>query len=131
GGDRIERAERDLSIVEKRLEAVREARRRFDEAAAELGEEVTTEKAFRALVARAQRALADPKSKASVRDGYADARGATNALRAQVAELTAERGRAAGLRGNIPSHLHEAREVLARAAGLTPEELPFVGELVE
>lgn len=131
GGDRIERAERDLSLVEKRLETVREARRRFDAAAAELGEDVSTEKAFRALVARAQKALADPKVKASVRDGYADARGVTNALRARVAELTAERGRAAGLRGNIPSHLHEAREVLARAAGLTPEELPFVGELVE
>ena len=36
-----------------------------------------------------------------------------------------------GRRGNIPTGLHECREQLARVAGLSPEELPFVGELIE
>ncbi|MBL3700784.1 ATP-binding protein [Leucobacter luti] len=131
GGDRIERAERDLSIVEKRLETVTEARRRFDAAIGQLDEDAATEKAFTALAARARDALADPGAKVAARDAYADARGATNALRASLAELADERGRTEGLRGNIPSALHEARALLADAAGLPVSELPFVGELIE
>lgn len=131
GGDRIERAERDLSIVEQRLEAAQDSRRRFDEVMGQLDEDVSTEKAFRALLARAQAALADPESKSAARDGYADARGATNALRASLTELSGERDRTEGLRGNIPSNLNESRELLAKAAGIPVDELPFVGELIE
>lgn len=131
GGDQIERAERDLSIIEKQLETVTASRRRFDEAIAPIGEDASTEKAFRQLIARAQAALADPQAKAAVRDAYADARGKTNALREQVSDLAKESGRAESLRGNIPGHLHEARELLASAAGIPIEELPFVGELIE
>ncbi|TDP94265.1 uncharacterized protein YPO0396 [Leucobacter luti] len=131
GGDRVERAERDLSIVEKRLETVQEARRRFDAAAAELSEDATTERAFQALAARAREALTDPAAKATARDAYADARGATSALRAELSSLQSEVRLTEGLRGNIPSALHESRELLAQAAGLPVEELPFVGELVE
>lgn len=131
GGDQIERAERDLSIVEKQLETVTATRRRFDEAISPIGEEAATEKQFRQLIARAQAALADPQAKAGVRDAYADARGKTNALREQVSDLAKESGRAEELRGNIPGHLHEARELLASAAGIPVDELPFVGELIE
>lgn len=131
GGDRVERAERDLSLVEKRLETVREARRRFDAATAQLDEDVATEQAFQALVSRAHKALLDPEAKAGARDAYADARGVTAGLRTALAALESERRVTAGLRGNIPSQLHESRELLAEAAGLSAAELPFVGELVE
>jgi uncharacterized protein YPO0396 len=36
-----------------------------------------------------------------------------------------------GRRGNIPRELSEARDAMARAAGLNPEDLPFAGELME
>ena len=131
GGDQIERAERDLALIEKQLETVAASRRRFDEAIAPVGAEIGTEKAFRQLIAEAQTALADPGAKTAARDAYADARGTTNALREQVSDLAKESGRAEGLRGNIPGHLHEARELLASAAGIPIDELPFVGELIE
>lgn len=131
GGDRIERAERDLGLVESRLEQVRDARERFDAIVAQLSEEITTEKAFRGLVTRARAELADPAAKSAVRDAYADARGATHAIRAELTQLEEEHRRSESLRGNIPSTLHESRELLAQAAGLSAEDLPFVGELVE
>ena len=46
-------------------------------------------------------------------------------------ELDAERHKADAVHGSIPSPLHEARMLLARAAGLDAEDLPFVGELIE
>ncbi|MBC7307322.1 MAG: hypothetical protein H5T80_10430, partial [Dietzia sp.] len=48
-----------------------------------------------------------------------------------LAALREERAQAAGRTDNIPGDLHRARAALAEAAGLSPQDLPFVAELLE
>ena len=131
GGDRLETAERELREVERRAGETRRARERLDQILGVLGEEATTARQFAALADRARAALADPDEKRSARDAYADAAHTRTTVEGEVAALEAERAQARARTGNIPRHLHDSRELLARAAGLAIEDLPFVGELIE
>src|SRR5690606_3424810 len=65
------------------------------------------------------------------RAAFADAETARRDLMRRRGELDAEREKTAWAQGNIPSRLREVRQLLARAAGLEIEDLPFVGELIE
>lgn len=131
GGERLERAERDLRQVEQKLVAVRENRERFDQAAKVLGETVTDADSFNALADRAHSALNDPNSKQQVREAYAEARGELGELRRKLSTIEVERADMKSRENNISGVLHESREMLAKAAGLSVAELPFVGELIE
>lgn len=131
GGDRLATAQRELTAVRARLTDVGRTRQRLDTALAVLGAQAATEAEFTAVAARARAALDDAGAKAAARGAFGDAMSARTAARAELAELEAERTAAAERRGNIPDHLHRARAALAEAAGLTPEDLPFVGELLE
>ncbi|MDO4784129.1 MAG: ATP-binding protein, partial [Propionibacteriaceae bacterium] len=131
GGARLENAERELAQVVRRLAEVRAARERFDEATACLGEPVGSREDFVALQRRAGQAIADAGARDTARRAHARAVSATDSLRQRLEELEQEHRVSRGRRGNIPTGLHECREQLARAAGLRPEELPFVGELIE
>jgi len=131
GGDRLETAHRELRALERRLGDVTRERERLDAALATLEVQVTTAREFDTLADRARRALADPDAKATLREAYGEAIGKRNTLAARVGELEAERREAADRHDNIPARLRESRELLARAAGLGTDQLPFVGELVE
>ncbi|AQP48467.1 hypothetical protein BW730_14085 [Tessaracoccus aquimaris] len=131
GGDRLENARRELRETERRLAEVRRQRERLDGALEVLGASVTSAGSFGKLADQARAALADRDAKAVARDVYADAQGTKRAVEREVADLEAERGVVETGRDNIPRHLHETRDLLAKVAGLTPDDLPFVGELVE
>jgi uncharacterized protein YPO0396 len=131
GGDRLDTAERELAQVERRLSAVRQNRARFDENTACLDCTVGSEAEFTALAERARAALADPGAKTSARDGYAETRVELKNLRRRLAELETEQRWTGQRRDNIPERLHVARRILADAAGLSIEDLPFVGELID
>ncbi|GAB3820892.1 ATP-binding protein [Tessaracoccus terricola] len=131
GGDRLDTAQRELREAERRLEQVRANRDKLDRALAVLQTEVRSAKQFNALADRARVSLHDADAKATARDAYAVAMAEKGRAEAQVTELQAEHRQAQGRRDNIPEHLHRARTLLAEAAGLSPDELPFVGELVE
>ncbi|MFI9485887.1 ATP-binding protein [Promicromonospora sp. NPDC052451] len=131
GGDRLATAQRELKGVRARLADVARARGRLDDALGVLDATVTTEAEFSAVAARARAALDDAGARKAARDGFGEAMALRSTARAELADLEAERAAAADRRGNIPDHLHRARAVLAEAAGLTPEDLPFVGELLE
>ena len=131
GGDRLDTAERELARVERRLVTVRLQRERFEDATAALGEEITSERAFTALTARAREALADASAKGAARAAYAEARGAADVLRRRSDALVREREQTLERSDAISPILHESRELLAEAAGIPIAELPFVGELVE
>ena len=131
GGDRLEAAERGLRDAERRREAVARDRARFDELRGVLGVSASTAAEFAELADRAREALADPDAKNRARDAYAAARGAAAALETELSELEEERGQTEGRESSIPQPLHAARARLAEAAGLSAEDLPFVGELVE
>ncbi|MDR7185735.1 uncharacterized protein YPO0396 [Microbacterium trichothecenolyticum] len=131
GGDRLETAQRELREVARRLSTVQVSRIRFEEDLRALDVEVSTRAEFDALVAEARAGLADAGAKRTARNAFSEAALELRAAESDATELDAEIRRAAGRRDNIPPALHASRELLAEAAGLDPEELPFVGELVE
>lgn len=131
GGDRLETAERELGAARRRCEQITRTREKVEEDLIPLGAAVTDEEAFTALVAQGKSALADPEVKAGVRESYAEARTAASVARDRWNELESEKKATAERTDNIPGELHAARAALAEAAGLSVDELPFVGELVE
>ncbi|PPF31268.1 hypothetical protein C5D07_12455 [Rathayibacter tritici] len=130
GGDRLETAQRELREVQRRLETVRDSRVRLDEDLRALGEE-TTREAFEGVLARASDAAGAAEAKRDARATYSEAMTQRTAAARELAELEAEERAASQHHDSIPRPLHEAREVIARAAGLSAEDLPYVGELVE
>jgi len=132
GGDRLATAQRELKGVEARLDEVSRARTRLDEVLrTALDTSVTTEAALAELTARARVALQDGSAKASARQALFDALSEKKEASADLADLRAERAAVTRRHDNIPGDLHAARAALAQAAGLTPDDLPFVAELVE
>ena len=131
GGDRLETAERELRDVERRLDTVSAARARFEARTAALETSVSTAKDFAALGERARTELDSGDAKASAREAFVAARQELAAAQEEAGRLDAELATLLGRADNIPTALHEARADLAHAAGLSPEDLPFVGELVE
>ena len=130
GGDRLETAQRELRIAERRVDDVRRERAKFDAVVHELGVEVESAAQFDAFVSGARGA--SPKS--DIRDAraaFADAETARRTAEADARRLRDDRERTSRVRGSIPAHLDESRALLAEAVGLAPADLPFVGELIE
>ena len=131
GGDRLETAQRELREVERRLSSVQRERSVLDDDLRGIGLVAATRDEFTAIAAQARAGLADADAKGAARNAYVEAMTAKKAVAREIADLESETRRAAERTDNIPRPLHESRELLARAAGLEPEDLPFVGELVE
>ncbi|WP_194838727.1 ATP-binding protein [Nocardia sp. XZ_19_369] len=131
GGDRLDRARSALRDVDKRLEEVSRVRTRLDQALKVLDAEVSGEEDFAALVVQARRLLDDKKARETTQNHFADAKAHLTTVTGELADLRAERKAVAARRGNIPTELHRARAAFAEVAGLTPDDLPFVGELIE
>ncbi|MEL0627091.1 SbcC/MukB-like Walker B domain-containing protein [Salinibacterium amurskyense] len=131
GGDRLETAQRELRSLEGRKTNVQNARLRFDESLRVLKMEVASSEAFDALIRTARTTLSSSDTKAAVRRAFTAASTARTLLRSEVSNLERERHAAENRHDNIPGTLNEVRAQLARAAGLTIDDLPFVGELVE
>ena len=131
GGDRLETAERELRQVERRLDQVSATREKLSQAAQCLGEFPRTGRDFASLCQRARAALDDSGTKDSIRSAYAEARHEMTRLQRRITELESEREQTRAREDAIPGRLHESRALLAEAAGLSPRELPFVGELIE
>ncbi|MFC9983899.1 ATP-binding protein [Microbacterium keratanolyticum] len=131
GGDRLETAQRELRGVERRLSEVRRERERFDADLNELDEEITTREQFDALLGRAAEATSDASGRRAARAEFAEAESTRARLARELAAIEDERDKGSRVRGSIPSALDDSRALLARAAGLEPSDLPFVGELIE
>jgi uncharacterized protein YPO0396 len=131
GGGRLTRAQQEIDRLTGRLETVQDGRARLDDLARAVGRSITSRAEHDAALAEALGRLGDTSSRDAVRNQFADARASEQAARAAVTELRREHEAARAWKDAIPADLHRVREVLAEAAGLSPSELPFVGELVE
>ncbi|WCD92932.1 ATP-binding protein [Microbacterium sp. nov. GSS16] len=131
GGDRLETAQRELRAVERRLAEVRRERDRFDTVLAELGLSASTAEEFAEVQAAARAAQSEASARRQARATFAEAESARQALAKRRRALAEERAEADRLRGSIPPALDRARMLLAEAAGLDTDDLPFVGELIE
>ncbi|WP_245713139.1 ATP-binding protein [Nocardia rhamnosiphila] len=131
GGARLEKARAALLDVEKRLVEVERAWGRLETVLEVIGAVVAGEEDFAALVTQAHRLLGDKQARLTAQNDFAEAKAHQARVAGELEELRTEREAVAARRGNIPTDLHRARAILAEASGLTPEQLPFVGELVE
>ncbi|BCY09006.1 ATP-binding protein [Actinoplanes sp. L3-i22] len=131
GGDRMDTAQREIRVVEQRLGHVERARERLDRGLVTLGAPVTTADDFAALIDDAHRTLADVDARKTAQTTYAEAVLIRKEAERELEALRAEHKAVKARRGNISTDLHAARAALAEAAGLTPDDLPFVGELIE
>lgn len=131
GGRRLEEATREIKAAETRADNVRRAREALDEELAVLGAVASTPAEFETLQAAAQEALVDDDARTTALNEYAAARSAETAAVELVGRLEDELVDAEKTKNNIPEPLRAARAVLAEAAGLSPAEMPFVGELIE
>ncbi|MDQ1287259.1 MAG: hypothetical protein QG622_824 [Actinomycetota bacterium] len=131
GGDRLDTAFREIRDAERRLGDVQRSRERLDRALAAVDATVSTREDFAALVETAHRSLTDLDARKTVQNRFADAMVEKKDADRELARLNAEHAAVRTRRDNIPTELHTARAMLADAAGLTPADLPFVGELIE
>jgi len=132
GGDAVDAAEREVRRHEERLAAVRTARAALDTQLAVLERDVAGRAELERLH-RDARAFVDARSEhtQALEDEVWGARQAVADAERRLAALEKEQASLAQRRGNIGAEDHAARCALAEAAGLTVEELPFVGELLE
>ncbi|MFD8493874.1 ATP-binding protein [Amycolatopsis sp. NPDC059657] len=131
GGDRLDTALREIRGVEQKLDDVERARERLDRALATIDVTVATGDDFAALVETARRFVADTDARKTAQNQFAEAMTEKREAERELGALRAEHNAVKARKGNIPTELHAARAVLAKAAGLTPDDLPFVGELIE
>ncbi|WP_245719160.1 ATP-binding protein [Micromonospora rhizosphaerae] len=131
GGDRLDTALREIRSVKQRLGDVERSRERLDRALAAIGATVSTRADFTALVETAHRSLADTDARRAAQNQFAEAMSEKKDADRELAKWSAEHKAVRTRRGNIPTELHAARAAFAEAAGLTPDDLPFVGELIE
>ncbi|MGB3443670.1 MAG: SbcC/MukB-like Walker B domain-containing protein [Actinophytocola sp.] len=131
GGDRLDTALREIRGVEQRLANVERSRERLDRALDIIGATVSTELDYVALVETAHRVLADSDARKTAQTQFAEAMAEQRDAERVLTRLRAERKAAKTRRSNFPDDLHNARAALAEAAKLTPDDLPFVGELIE
>ncbi|MHA7987707.1 ATP-binding protein [Rathayibacter sp. CAU 1779] len=131
GGDRLETAQRELRQIESRLATVQQARLKLDAELAAADIRVANRDEFQELVAVARAALTDADGKRIARAAFATAMSAHKAAVVEAAKLEEELKRVTEGRSNVPPHLRDARDLLASTAGLEPDDLPFVAELIE
>ncbi|MFI2488713.1 ATP-binding protein [Promicromonospora kroppenstedtii] len=131
GGDRLKKAQDEVDRLEARVEPVAAARARFDALLADVGAQVSDAAGFDAVVEQAHRALNDTDARAAARRRFTEAAQGEQAASDALEELRAELRTVGARKDNIPTDLHRARAALAEAAGLSTDELPFVGELIE
>ncbi|MDD4867759.1 MAG: SbcC/MukB-like Walker B domain-containing protein, partial [Mycobacterium sp.] len=133
GGDRIGELERLAEQARVQAQRRRVARVRFDAAVAEAGlESVTDRKGFAALsalVATGRSRLTAEKR--GLDAAGADAIGRERELQRQCGVVTDELTSLEQRTSNLPVEQVEVRAELCAALGLTPEDLPYAGELLD
>jgi len=133
GGDRIGELERMTEQALAQAQSRRHARTRFDVAVAEAGlEPVAGGEAFAALSALA----ATERSRLSAEKGALDAAtvdaiGREREFRRQCGLISEELVSLEQRTSNLPVEQVEVRAQLCAALGLTPDDLPYAGELLD
>jgi len=132
GGDEIARLEREIAALEDALGDTEVRHARFEQHRAVVGVPVTSKSEFEAL-RRTAAAFVDSRDarERELADAVYEARAAHAEAVRSLETLDREKASLAVRRGNVAAEDHQARCLLAQAAGLTPDELPFVAELLD
>ena len=132
GGDALDAAERTIEELSETLTATRAERAKFDARTEALGHRPETQEQFDALRQRSEAFLAAfPDEKAEIQRLRDQTIRDASPLSTERGNLQSEADSLAGRQGLVPHDLHAARLTAAEAMGLTPDDLPFVAELVD
>lgn len=132
GGEQIDSLNRDIRELENTLNAAIAARAGYDRLVDQVGAEVTTKAQFDALAKESAAFVqADAQAQEEFRAAQYEAMKHAEDLKGELEQVRVEINSLRSRKGNIPADLHAARCDFAAAMGLTPDDLPFVGELIE
>ncbi|HZV26319.1 MAG TPA: ATP-binding protein, partial [Acidothermaceae bacterium] len=132
GGDILEGLRQEVERLERTRTETAARRNRFDDRVAPLELTIATAEQFTAAQ------VAADKSMASFDDALADLDAEQKRVREDAWPLGEQRKQTdelikslRGRRSLVPPRMHEARIAMARAAGLTEADVPFVAELID
>jgi uncharacterized protein YPO0396 len=132
GGNALQQLEDRIERRTVDRDAIRRARTLFDERTLLLGDPIGSERAFADAQAASQEFLVGYDVARAELDRRRDPLGREEyPLLERERELRRERQSLEHRQGAVPLPLHEARVAMARAAGLDPEAVPFVAELLD
>jgi uncharacterized protein YPO0396 len=132
GGDAVDSLQRTLEALLQGLEETRANRIRFESRTEILQKNISNKAQFDELTTESEAFLAIFAQRQSGIDERIGRLGAdTRLTSAHDEELGREQDSLRGRDGLIPHELHVTRLSVARALGLEPSALPFVGELVD
>lgn len=132
GGDQVEALNHEIRAAENALAEAQSERARFDRSLDVTGLTVSKKSEFDALMRTARKEIEDSADAAARRrEAEYEAMHVRHTLTEQADKLKHEIGLLRTTKGNIPFELQEARAAFAQAMGVMPEDLPFVGELIE
>jgi uncharacterized protein YPO0396 len=132
GGDQIEALNREVTAVENALSAAQSERAKFDKYLAVTDLDITKKSEFDAMMRMAGQEIDEAEGAAKRRRAAEyDAMHVQKSLEQEREQTKHEIGLLRTVKGNIPFELQEARGLFAEAMRVPPEELPFVGELID
>jgi uncharacterized protein YPO0396 len=132
GGDVLASLQNEVAQLEVRRGDVADERSRFDSRVEVLNLEVRSQAEFGAAATAAEKFIAAfPAAERTLENSRSAFQKDSYPVEEQIRALRAERKFLTGRESLVPQHLHAARVLIARAAGLEVDELPFVAELIE
>ena len=132
GGDVLETLENDLGQLADKRDTVVGERAKFDDRIASLELPVGSQDDLGRAQSTAEKFLTTFSSAESELDAArATLQRSAYPLEEQIRGLKQERDFLTGRESLVPQHLHNARLMIAEAAGLPVDELPFVAELID
>ncbi len=132
GGDQIEALNREVKAAENALSAAQSERAKFDKHLAVTGLDITKKSEFDSMMRMAGQEIDEAEGAVQRRRAAEyDAMHVLKSLEQDREQTKHEIGLLRTVKGNIPFELQEARGLFADAMGVSPEELPFVGELID
>jgi uncharacterized protein YPO0396 len=132
GGNALESVERAIDSLQQNLGEVKNTRTRFDARTKDLNRSVTSLGEFNALRQDSEQFIASfPELLSALEIENSSVGQKAYPLKARDADLRLESESLSSRTGLVPRDLHAARQEIAQAIGVDPEELPFVAELLD
>lgn len=131
GGDVLAGLQNEITQLGNKRDDTESDRAKFDERIEILELSITSQPEFAAAQVAAETAItAFADQEKHLEAGRTDLQRQAYPIEEQIRALKQERDFLAGRESLVPQHLDAARQLIADAAGLSADELPFVAELI-
>jgi len=132
GGDVLVRLQNELGRLTDRRHDVEREREKFDDRIRAVDGPIHTPEQFAEAQSAAEEFLAGfAEAQRGLEEQRAELQRSAYPVEEGIRALAAEEKFLTGRSSLVPEHLHRARVAIAEAAGIAPEDLPFVAELID